>query len=160
VNIKKSTAAVAEEVGLRIILLAPPAGVDFGIQEGKGNDYRAILKQRSTGGDLSFEFKIAVKGSREDGAPNFVGPFAQGPAAERFVYVDIGKLAGQANTPWERRLKVGLAGITAKMVKDAVADSSVLIEVSLPGTSKDGGPSCASVKPVSPWKCVKRKGGK
>jgi len=30
------------EVQLRIVLVAPPAGVDFGIQEGKGNDYTTI----------------------------------------------------------------------------------------------------------------------
>lgn len=29
-------------VPLRIILVAPPPGVDFGIQEGKGNDYKTI----------------------------------------------------------------------------------------------------------------------
>jgi len=35
------------EVRLRIVLVEPPSGVDFGIQEGKGNDYTTIDKQRS-----------------------------------------------------------------------------------------------------------------
>ncbi len=29
-------------VALRIVLIAPPSGVDFGIQEGKGYDYKTI----------------------------------------------------------------------------------------------------------------------
>ena len=32
------------EVPLRIVLVATPAGVDFGIQEGKGSDYKTIQK--------------------------------------------------------------------------------------------------------------------
>ncbi len=32
---------------LRIILVDPPPGVDFGIQEGKGNDYKTISVKRS-----------------------------------------------------------------------------------------------------------------
>ena len=35
------------EVRLRIVLVDPPPGVDFGVQEGKGNDYTTIQKQRS-----------------------------------------------------------------------------------------------------------------
>lgn len=134
--------------------------MDFGIQEGKGSEYATILRRRSPGGDVCFEFKIAVKGSREDGSPNFVGPLAQGPASARFVYVDIGTLAGQTNTPWERRMKVSLGGITARLVRDALTNPKTIIEVSLPGTGKDGGPSCASVKPTKPWKCVKWSGMK
>ena len=39
-------------VPMRIILIAPPSGVDFGIQEGKGNDYKTIQVQRSKDSDL------------------------------------------------------------------------------------------------------------
>lgn len=42
------------------------------------------------------------------GLPNSLGPFAQGPPAARFVYVDVGTYAGQKNTPWARRMKVPL----------------------------------------------------
>ena len=34
-------------VPLRIVLVDPPSGVDFGIQEGKGNEYKTIAVQRS-----------------------------------------------------------------------------------------------------------------
>ena len=140
-------------VTLRIVLLAPPAGVDFGVQEGKGNDYKTIQKQRSKGGDLHFEFSVAVKDNREDGFPNFVGPLAQGPTTGRFIYIDIGQCAGQADCIWTRRIKVPLAGITWEMIERASKDRKIILEARLPGTAKDGGPSCATLKPIDGWKC-------
>ena len=41
----RRTSKMEAEVRLRIVLIAPPAGVDFGIQEGKGNNYKTIQKQ-------------------------------------------------------------------------------------------------------------------
>lgn len=49
------------ELRLRIVLVAPPPDVDFGIQQGKGSDYTTIHNQRSSGSDLSFEFTVTVK---------------------------------------------------------------------------------------------------
>ena len=129
------------EVQLRIVLVAPPAGVDFGIQEGKGNDYQTIQKQRSKDADLTFEFTVTAKDNRDDGLPNFLGPLTQGPATERFIYLDIGKLAGQSASCWERRIKVPLGGITAEMVEKVSTDPKLVLEARLPGTGKDGGPS-------------------
>ena len=104
------------ELVLRIVLEKPPAGVDFGLQKGQGRDYETVQKQRSTAKDLSFDFTVGVKASRKGAAPTFVGPFAQGPPAERFVYIDIGSCAGQTGTPWSRRLKIPLRGITWDMI--------------------------------------------
>ena len=144
------------ELRLCIVLVAPPAGVDFGIQEGKGNDYKTIQKQRSKGANLTFEFMVTVKDNREDGLPNFVGPLAQGPTTGRFVYIDIGKLAGQSDSCWERRIKVPLGGIPWDMIEKASADPKAILEARLPGTGRDGGPSCATVKPAEGWKLCKR----
>lgn len=139
------------EVRLRIVLVAPPAGVDFGVQQGKGKDYTTIQTQRSGGGDLTFEITVTAKDTRDDGLPNFLGPLAQGPVAERFIYIDIGKCAGQSDSAWERRIKVPLGGITWEMI-----ETKRVLEARLPGTGKDGGPSCATVKPVDGWKVRKR----
>src|SRR6266853_384405 len=87
---------------LRIVLEKPTAGIDFGLQEGHGSDYQVIAKQRSKGGDLEFELTVTAKTGRDDDLPNFTGPFVQGPAGERFVYINIGTCAGQTNTPWSR----------------------------------------------------------
>lgn len=140
------------ELRLRIVLVAPPAGVDFGIQEGKGSNYKSIQRQRSKDADLTFEFTVTVKDNRDDGSPNFLGPLAQGPTTSRFIYIDIGKSAGQADSCWERRIKVPLNGITWAMIEEASADPKLILEARLPGMGKDGGPSCATVKPIQGWK--------
>jgi hypothetical protein len=134
-----------QELKLCIILEEPPPGIDFGLQRGSGNDYEVVQKQRSAKGNLKFEFAVRVREGK-DGAPNLLGPFAQGPAQQRFVYIGIGTYAGQTDTHWSRRLKVPLQGITWEMIKKART-----LAARVPGTGKDGGPTCATVKPFSGW---------
>ena len=141
---------------LRIVLEAPPSGVEFGLQDGKGNSYETIQKQTSKGKDLSFDCTVTVKDNRDNGLPNFLGPLTQGPPTGRFIYIDIGKLAGQKDCVWERRIKVPLTGITWDMIHRVSADSTLVLEAHLPGTAKDGGPSCATVHPGKGWKCGTR----
>ena len=126
------------EVALRIVLQEPTADVDFALQKGRGSAYETVQRQRSTGKDLEFDFTVAVKNGK-DVLPDFTGPFVQGPSGERFVYLDIGTYAGQTNTPWSRRLKIPLSGISWELVR---ASKALLALV--PGTGTDGGPSCAS----------------
>lgn len=137
------------ELTLRIILEAPPAGVDFGLQEGRGNDFKTVQTQRSKSGDLTFTFTVRAK-QDTNRAPTFLGPLTQGPPHERFVYIDVGTFAGQTDTPWSRRLKIPLRGITWEIVEQALASSQIL-ETRVPGTGRDGGPSCATVKPFKGW---------
>ena len=143
------------EVTLRIVLEKPPAGVDFGLQKGRGNDYETIQIQRFKGQDLIFDFTVRAKApanaKAKDASPNFLGPFVQGPTGERFVYIDIGTYAGQTETCWSRRLKIPLRGITWKMIEE-VTEGKSLLETRVAGTGKDGSPSCATPKPFSGWK--------
>jgi hypothetical protein len=134
------------ELTLRIILEKPPAGVDFGVQKGRGSDYDIIQKQTSTTKDLHFEFTVGVKAGK-DAAPVFIGPLVQGPPADRFVYIDIGAYGGQADTPWSRRLKIPLGSITWDMINSRAA-----LEARVRGGGKDGGPTCGTVKPFYGWK--------
>ncbi len=134
------------ELQLRIVLVEPPPGIDFGLQKGRGNDYETVEKQRSESGDLSFEFSVRVQDG-PNGRPNFLGPFTQGPPAVRFVYIDIGTYASQTGTPWSRRLKIPLTGITWDVMEKAT-----VLEARVPGTGRDGGPTCASVKNFDGWK--------
>jgi len=135
------------EVTLRIILERPTKDVDFGLQSGHGSAYEIAQKQRSQGKDLKFEFTITAKPGRKDTLPHFAGPFVQGPSGDKFVYINIGTYAGQTDTPWSRRLKIPLSGITWDMI-----NSARVLVAHIPGTGKDGGPSCASEwrKRVSP----------
>lgn len=152
---KKKTSNPESEVHLQITLLAPPAEVDFGIQQGKANDSTTVQRTRSNGGDLSFRIAVTVKNNREDGLPNFLGPFAQGPTTERFVYIGVGTAAGQMDSPWQRRIKVPLAGISWELIEQAAADSKMVLEARLPGKGKYGTPSCATIRPLDGWKCVR-----
>lgn len=125
-----------QQLTLRVILIAPPAGADFAIQKGRGSNYETILKQRATGADLTFEFTVGLKPPAD-----FSGPLVQGPPAGRFFYIDIGTYAGQADSCWSRRLKVPLTGITSEM-----AHSGAVLIALIPGTAKDGGPTCGTAK--------------
>lgn len=136
------------ELKLRIVLEKPPAGVDYGLQKGRGNDYETVQTQRSTGKDLLFECVVGVK-TAKTGGPDFAGPFVQGPASGRFLYLDIGTYAGQTETPWSRRLKIPLSEISPAAVFEGRT-----LETRVPGTGKDGGPNCATVKPFAGWKPV------
>jgi len=141
---------VNPSIPFRIILIKPPAGVDFGLQKGSGSKYETIQTQRSGNGDLSFDFSIMIKNT-PDGQPDFGGECVQGSRGNRFVYIDIGTYAGQFGTPWSRRLKIPLLGISLEMIEQLSADPSKIIICKVPGTGKDGGPNCATVKPFSGW---------
>ncbi|MGI8918325.1 MAG: DUF5990 family protein [Pyrinomonadaceae bacterium] len=139
------------DLPIRIVLEKPTAGVDFGLQRGRGNNYETIQIQRSKGQDLNFDFTVRAKATGKDAAPNFLGPFVQGPTGERFVYIDIGTYAGQMATGWSRRLKIPLRGISWKMIEEVIEGKS-LLETCVAGKGKDGSPSCATPKPFSGWK--------
>lgn len=120
-------------ITLHITLLAPPPGVDFGLQQGSGAHYQTIGIQRSTGADLTFTCTVPYP---------LRGPLVQGPPAGRFLYIDIGTAAGQFDSPWSRRLKVPLAGLTP---------DHAAYETTIPGCARDGGPNCATPKPFAGW---------
>jgi len=148
--------AMKPEITLKIVLETPPAGIDFGIQKGGGSKYETVQKQRSANKDLEFECTVTVKPGK-DNSPDFFGPFVQGTAGERFIYIDIGTCAGQENTGWSRRLKIPLRGITQGMIKELLDSVHNILETKVPGTGKDGGPACATVKPFDGWRLSRGK---
>lgn len=139
------------ELPLRIIVEQPPAGVYFGLQKGSGTNYETVQTVTSKTDDLHFDFSVRVQQGK-DGLPNFLGPFVQGPTHARFVYLDIGTPAGQTNTPWSRRLKIPLTGITWNLIGKASKPSASFLEARVAGTGKDGGPTCGTIKPFAGWK--------
>ena len=138
------------EITLQIILVKPTPGVMFGLQKGSGSNYETVQKQIPVSDSLSFKFAITVKGDRsKDEYPRFSGSFVQGPAGSKFVYIGIGTYAGQPDSIWSRRLKIPLTGITWNDIQ-SLSELSIL-QTSVPGTGKDGGPNCATVKPFAGW---------
>jgi len=142
------------EVPMRLVLIEPPAGVDFGIQRGHGSQYETLFVQQRTRRDVSFDFSLAVTANRKDGEPNFQGPLAQGPSAGRFIYIDVGTYAGQKDTPWSRRMKVPLKGITWSLIRKAMSKPGYKLSARIPGTGKDGGPNCATVQLLGDWQII------
>ena len=139
------------EAKLKITLVSPPPGIDFGLQKGSGSKYETVERRRSDSSDLCFKFNVELKGDKlKDVLPDFRGPFVQGPINSRFIYIDIGSLAGQAEqAAW--RLKIPLVGITWAMLDQLGANHAACLETTVPGTHKNGGPNCATVKPFDGW---------
>jgi hypothetical protein len=133
---------------LRITLIAPPAGVLFSLQEG---DATPVAAQRADGGDLTFAVTVRV-GEGPKG-PRFLGPFVRREGERRFVYLRVGRLAGDAGSPWDRRVKLFVTDIPADRVEAALRDG-IALAASFPGTMKDGTPVCATVKPVDGWRAA------
>lgn len=131
-------------ITLNITLEKPPAGVDFALPKGNGNDHVLEQIQRSKGNDLHFTCTAVIK---ENG--DLSGPYVQGPKGTRFLYINIGTSAGQIGSPWTRRLKIPLSGMPY-----TPSSGKTTFQTKVPGTAKDGSPTCATVKPLSGWKTV------
>src|SRR3982750_2377306 len=136
---------------LRINVHHPVPGVTLRMQRGRDE----LVEPAGTTRDrTTFDFTVRV-GVR-NGRPNFLGDFTQGPAAARFVYVNAGTSAGQHDTPWSRRAKIPLTGVTRKLI-DAALRSDGVLAVDIEGTGRDGGPSCATVEPLGDGWCLEPK---
>jgi hypothetical protein len=146
-------ATVKTEVPIRIVLVNPPAGVLYGIQRGRGSGYDVEFAQQPARGDVTFEFAITAAPGKTS-QPNFTGEYVQGPVGRRFIYVDVGKYAGQQHTPWARRMIVRLDEVTWSMI-DKATKPRMRLEARIQGTAADGGPSCATVQPMGGWKAAK-----
>jgi hypothetical protein len=80
-----------------------------------------------------------------DGSANFLGPFAHGPRAERFIYLDWVIMEGTTPTALLGRIKLHLNHIEWTQVEKAAARKKS-IKVTLALTSAKGGPVFASVR--------------
>ncbi|MCC6075415.1 DUF5990 family protein [Pseudomonas sp. GCM10022188] len=133
-----------QSVRMRILVVDPPSGVRFAVQRGRSDLLEPLANQREI---IQFEFSLRLGSPLPDGSVNFVGEFAQGPSSDRFVYINSGTLAGQADSPWTRRAKLKLAAIPLQVIESALSTAEGVIEARVLGTMDDGGPVCASVKP-------------
>ena len=142
------------DLPIRIVLVDPPGGVDFGIQRGGGSNYETLFVQQAKRGDVVFDFSLVVADNRKDGLPNFKGPFAQGPPSNRFLYVDVGTYAGQKDTQWSRRMKIPLQGITWQQIRQVASKPGHKLVARIPGKAKDGSPNCATVRLLGDWEVL------
>jgi hypothetical protein len=144
-------------IPLRITLHRVPVDVRFALQHGKGGASghpSLVPPTRTTSDSLSFDFEVRV--DAKGGAPRFLGEFTQGPPDKRFVYVNSGQSAGQAGTFWNRRAKIPLMTITPDLIEKVRTGRTMILEIEIEGTIKDGGPVCASHLSSTEWRPVRR----
>jgi hypothetical protein len=138
----KRIATIPQTVRCRITVVNPPAGVKFAMQRGRNE---LVAPSHSTADRIAFDFTLRLGPPLPSGLPNFLGEFAQGTPADRFVYVNSGQRAGQHDWRWNRRAKIKLAGIGIELLTKALALPDATLEAEIAGTARDGGPACATV---------------
>lgn len=128
-------------VDLRIVIEQPVIGVLHSLRA--KDDSPLDPKQSRKGEPLVFDLQVRVAPG-----PKFFGDQVrrEGPT-RRFVYVRIGQLAGDASSPWSRRMKIDIHDIGNGLL-DRAADGGGVIETAVVGTGKDGTPACATVRPT------------
>jgi hypothetical protein len=112
----------------------------LGIQHGKGLSEPAPVDVKS----ILFRPVLRAR-LHTDGSVSFLGPYAQGPRAERFIYLVWASGARGTPAAMVGRIKLHLSHITWAQVEKAVARGKPL-KVTLPLTSAKGGPVYASVR--------------
>ena len=137
-----------KEIKLRIVLQNPADDTVYGLQKGKSPACEIVQAQLGNGQDLVFDFSVQLKKANAS-PPTLAGPFVQGPAKNRFVYLAIGHYAGQTPAPWSGRLKVPLpaSGFQLPLSDDGISFWSCTV----PGSREGGKPVFATVKPFGGW---------
>ncbi len=128
------------EVPFRIVVEQPVPGVPHSLQD----DDRPLDPKRSTSGEsLEFDFPVRIG----PGPKYFGRQVRREGAVRRFVYVRIGQMAGDAASPWSRRMKIDIHDLPQDMLDRALAGEGI-VEIVVNGTGKDGTPACATVTVV------------
>ena len=126
---------------LRLTIADPVPGVRYSLQQ----DDAPLDPVTATDAPLSLEVPIKLAA---DG--RLLGPFIRREGPERrFVYIRIGQSAGDCASPWTRRAKIDVHDIPM-----AMRTPGAILEVTLPGRARDGGPACATVRPTLGWRAV------
>lgn len=132
---------MADTVTLRLTIEDPVPGVRYSLQK----DDAPFEPVTAGDGPISFTLPITL---HPDG--RMTGPFVRREGSvRRFVYIRIGTSAGDHSSVWSRRAKIDIHDIPKAMLV-----SGAVLEVRLPGRSKDGSPACATVRPVTGWRPV------
>jgi hypothetical protein len=131
-----------ESLALRITVVDPPPNILWALQVGKEGIVKPSAASKNR---ISFDFAVEVVGGDSKGAFRLRGPAVQGRPGERFVYLRMGAYAGQPGIDAGWRAKIGLEGITRKLIAEVRAKRAAVVEVQFAGTGPKGGPACATV---------------
>jgi Family of unknown function (DUF5990) len=135
--------AANQQITLRLTIEDPVLGVTYSLQNKKSEPVAMVLASDQ---QLSFDVLVDVAPG-----PRFVGEFVrrEGPT-RRFVYIAIGRQAGDSSSLWSRRAKIEIHALPADLLQKALTGS--VVEVLLPGRDRDGGPACATLHPLGSWR--------
>jgi hypothetical protein len=130
---------------LRLTIEDPVPGVLYSLQDRAS---RPALARVAGDGPLSFDLTVRVAAG-----PRFLGEFVrrEGPT-RRFVYLAVGTQAGDAASCWSRRAKIDIHDLPAELL--TLAANGAVLEARLPGRAGDGGPACATVRPIGGWRAI------
>ncbi len=103
---------MTDTLTLQVVVHDPHPEVHLRMQRGRFELVEPVHRADNT---LTFELRVDAV-TRADGVVALKGPEVQGPPAGRFVYVNAGTYAGGPPSPWSRRAKVPLGGISPAMV--------------------------------------------
>lgn len=132
----------AQTITLRMTIEDPVPGVTYSLQDGKSAPVGAVVASEAP---LSFDVPVRVAQG-----PRFLGEYVRREGPERrFVYIAVGGQAGDCASPWSRRVKVDIHDLPADQLDQALAGK--VLEARLPGRDKDGGPACATLRPLNGW---------
>ena len=125
---------------LRFVIEQPVVGVSYSLQAKDGSPLDP--KSSVSGESLRFDFQVRV----EPGPKLFGDQVRPEGPVRRFVYIRIGELAGDDNSPWSRRMKIDIHDISEELL-DRAANQMDVVETTIIGTGKDGTPTCGTVRP-------------
>lgn len=132
-----------EAITIRLIIGDPVPGVTYSLQGQKSVPVDPVVAGESP---LSFDVPVKIAPG-----PKFQGPFVRREGPERrFIYIAIGGQAGDHASPWSRRVKVDVHDLPAELLEKALAGR--VLEARLAGRDKDGGPACATQRPLGGWR--------
>lgn len=140
------------ELLVRLRVEAPVPGVAWALQLGRTELSPPIRPYPH----LEFEATLRIIAGTND-TLDFRGAAVQGPRAGRFIYLTSGTRAGQPGSPWNRRAKVSIEGLRPLLAQHGSDLAGIVGVASIAGTSRDGGPACASVPLLGVgWSLVSR----
>lgn len=128
-------------VPLRIVVDQPIPGLALALQCGKD---RLQPPAFASAERVIFDLALRLGSPNPDGSPNLLGPCAQGTPTARFVYLCVGRRAGQAASTTDGRVKVPLAAITNSQLCE-VSRTGKRLAVRIPARNAKGAPTLATV---------------
>ena len=136
----------SRQIRLRLTIGDPVPGVVYSLQNKRSEPIGSVVAEDQP---LSFEVPVDVAPG-----PRFLGEFVrrEGPT-RRFIYIAVGEQAGDSTSAWSRRAKIDIHDLSTVLLEKAFAGS--VIEARLPGRDKDGGPACATLRPLGSWSVAK-----